>query len=114
MRIHPTTDLPLANPRPPDPVMHAEYRQTSLFGQPQKPFAGRIVCWECAEELYPVRIGLWRCASCGRRGPIGLDGAFAALTFDVDHPRDIDAAHRIDIKWAIRNAIDVHEPLEVP
>lgn len=90
------------------------WRQTTLDSQTTKPYAGRFVCWDCAEELYPVRIGVWRCGACGRQGVIGLDGPFVVLTFEVHTQLDIEFAHQVDTKWAIRHAIDRDEPVMVP
>lgn len=76
--------------------------------------AGRFACFDCGVELSPVRIGLWRCASCHRFGPLNVDSPFAVLTFSCTSVAQIERAHQIDTARAVRVAIEDHEPLVVP
>lgn len=91
-----------------------EWKQAELFPPKPNAVSGRFVCYDCAEELYPVRIGLWRCAVCGHLGPLDVESKFAALTYEVEDPLLVERIHQMDTKWLVRKATVNLDPLEVP
>lgn len=76
MRIHPDTDIPLTNPNPPDPILHAEYPRESLWQQAvermfrqvgwdtqhfwntmnARPGFPDLLCWRVTHVFFPANV----------------------------------------------------------
>jgi hypothetical protein len=54
-----------------------------FFGQ-----SGRCVCQHCEVDLHCLRIGVWKCPSCGHEGDVVYE-PFAVLIIPIDH-EDVD------------------------